>query len=71
MARKNYTAEQIIGMLREPEVCLLQGEKTGRSAGVWGYRSRATTAGGCFELLNAKPFGGYFFTSEKTLGSLS
>ena len=29
MARKNYTAEQIIGMLREAEVRLSQGEKTG------------------------------------------
>ncbi|KQZ22779.1 hypothetical protein ASD50_21205 [Mesorhizobium sp. Root552] len=29
MARKNYTDEQIIGMLREAEVRLSQGEKTG------------------------------------------
>ena len=29
MARKNYTAEQIIGMLREAEVRLSQGKKTG------------------------------------------
>ena len=29
MARKNYTAEQIIGMLREAEVWLSGGEKTG------------------------------------------
>ena len=29
MARKNYTAEQIIGMLREAEVRLSGGEKTG------------------------------------------
>lgn len=29
MARKNYTAEQIIGMLRKAEVRLSQGEKTG------------------------------------------
>lgn len=29
MAWKNYTAEQIIGMLREAEVRLSQGEKTG------------------------------------------
>lgn len=27
MARKNYTAEQIIGMLRKAEVRLSQGEK--------------------------------------------
>ena len=30
MARKYYTAEQIIGMLREAEVRLGQGEKTGK-----------------------------------------
>lgn len=29
MARKRYTPEQIIGMLREAEVRLSQGEKTG------------------------------------------
>ena len=29
MARKNYTAEQIIGMLREAEVRLSQGDKIG------------------------------------------
>lgn len=29
MARKTYKAEQIIGMLREAEVRLSQGEKTG------------------------------------------
>ena len=29
MARKNYTAEQIIGMLREAEVRFSQGEKAG------------------------------------------
>ena len=29
MARKRYTAEQIIGMLREAEVRLSQGEKIG------------------------------------------
>ncbi len=37
MARKRYTAEQIIGMLREAEVRLSQGEKTGeirRSLGI-------------------------------------
>lgn len=37
MARKTYTAEQIIGMLREAEVRLSQGEKTGaicRSFGI-------------------------------------
>ena len=37
MSRKRYTPEQIIGMLREAEVALAQGEKTGvicRSLGV-------------------------------------
>jgi len=29
MSRKRYTPEQIIGMLREAEVSLAQGEKTG------------------------------------------
>ena len=29
MSRKRYTPEQIIGMLREAEVCLSQGETTG------------------------------------------
>lgn len=29
MARKNYTAEQVIGMLWEAEVWLSPGEKTG------------------------------------------
>ena len=29
MSRKRYTPEQIIGMLREAEVALAQGEKTG------------------------------------------
>ena len=45
MARKNYTAEQIIGMLREAEVRLSQGEKTGAICRGLGYRNRATTAG--------------------------
>lgn len=30
MARKDYTAEQIIGLLREAEVRLGQGEKFGK-----------------------------------------
>lgn len=37
MARKRYTPEQIIGMLREAEVRLSQGEKVGeisRSLGI-------------------------------------
>jgi hypothetical protein len=29
MSRKRYTPEQIIGLLREAEVALAQGEKTG------------------------------------------
>ena len=43
MARKDYTPEQAIGMLREAEVRLSQGEKIGkicRGLGIW---SRATT----------------------------
>jgi len=32
MARKRYTPEQIIAMLREAEVRLSQGEKTGMGA---------------------------------------
>ena len=39
MARKRFTPEQIIGMLREAEVRLSQGEK------VLGSRSRPTTVG--------------------------
>ena len=37
MSRKRFTAEKIIGMLREAEVALAQGEKVGemcRSLGV-------------------------------------
>jgi putative transposase len=30
MSRKRYSPEQIIGMLREAEVCLSQGEATGQ-----------------------------------------
>jgi hypothetical protein len=29
MSRNRYTAEQIIGMLREAEVCLSQGQRVG------------------------------------------
>lgn len=32
MARKTYSTEQIIGMLREVEVRLAQGERAGASA---------------------------------------
>jgi hypothetical protein len=35
MARKDYTPEQAIGMLREAEVRLSQGEKIARSVGPW------------------------------------
>ena len=42
MARKDYTPERAIGMLREAEVRLSQGEKIG---GALGSRSRATTGG--------------------------
>lgn len=51
MARKNYTAEQIVGMLREAEVRLSQGEKTGSICRVLGiseqsyYRWRREDAG--------------------------
>ena len=45
MSRKRYTREQIIGMLREAEVGLAQGEKVGRSAVGLEYRNRVTTAG--------------------------
>jgi hypothetical protein len=38
----NYTPEQAIGMLREAEGRLSQGEKIGRSVAVLGSRSRAT-----------------------------
>ena len=39
MSRKRYTPEQIIGMLREAEVALAQGETTGQ-----GYRSLGIAA---------------------------
>ena len=34
MARKRYTTEQIIGMLREAEVRLAQGEQAGAPAAI-------------------------------------
>ena len=46
MARKRYTTEQIIGLLREAEVRLSQGQTIGRSAEALASRSRATIAGG-------------------------
>ena len=45
MARKDYTPEQAIGMLREAEVRLSQGEKIGKICRGLGFRSRATTGG--------------------------
>lgn len=46
MARKNYTAEQIIGMLREAEVRLSEVRRLVRSAAVWASRNRVITVGG-------------------------
>ena len=46
MARKNYTAEQIIGMLREAEVRLSGGEKRERYVADWVSQNRAIIAGG-------------------------
>lgn len=46
MSRKRYSPEQIIGLLREAEVLLSQGKKTGEVCRHIGYRSRATIAGG-------------------------
>ena len=45
MARKDYTPEQVIGMLGEAEVRLSQGEKIGRFVAVLGSRSRVTIDG--------------------------
>jgi hypothetical protein len=45
MARKRYTTEQIIGLLREAEVRLSQGQKIGTICRASAYRSRATIAG--------------------------
>jgi putative transposase len=45
MARKRFTPEQIIGMLREAEVRLSQGEKVKGAAEMLGSRSRPTTVG--------------------------
>jgi len=56
MARKNYTAEQIIGMLREAEVRLSEGEEPGaicRGLGIseqnyYRWRREALGFGGIF-----------------------
>ena len=45
MSRKRFTAEKIIGMLREAEVYPGQGKKVGKFAAALGYRSKATIAG--------------------------
>ena len=37
MARKNYTAEQIIGMLRRRKCGFRRARRPARSAAVWGY----------------------------------
>ncbi len=47
MARKDYTPEQAIGMLREAEVRLSQGEKIG-SVAVLGSRSKLTIDGAVY-----------------------
>jgi len=43
MARKDYTPEQAIGMLREAEVRLNPGEKIAKVCRAPGARSSATT----------------------------
>ena len=45
MARKRFTTEQIIGLLREAEVRLSQGQAT-QCVEVSASRSKATIAGG-------------------------
>ncbi len=45
MARKRYTPEQIIGMLREAEVRLAGERRQVRYAGSQAYQSRVTIAG--------------------------
>ena len=46
MARKRFTTEQIIGMLREVEVRLSQGQSIGAICKGLAFRSRAIIAGG-------------------------
>ena len=46
MARKRYTTEQIIGLLREAEVRLGQGQAIGTICRGFGSRSKAIIAGG-------------------------
>ena len=45
MSRKRYTPERIIGMLREAEVALPQGETVGQVCRRLGVPSRASTGG--------------------------
>ena len=45
MPRKRYTAEQIIGLLRQAEVELAKGRTVGEVSRRSACRSRATTAG--------------------------
>ncbi|MCB1380175.1 MAG: transposase [Novosphingobium sp.] len=59
MARKRYTPEQIIGMLREAEVRLSQGEKSGAIV-----RSLGTTEQSYYRLRREST------TSAKRLASL-
>ena len=49
MARKDYTPEQAIGMLREAEVRLSQGEKIGKICRGLGISEQGVTidGGGC------------------------
>ena len=46
MARKRYTTEQIIGLLREAEVRLGQGQAIGTICRASASRNRATIVGG-------------------------
>ena len=46
MARKRYTAEEIIGKLREAEVALAQGDRLRRWRAASAWPSRPITAGG-------------------------
>lgn len=44
MKGQRFTPEKIIGLLRQAEVELAQASGWAKSAGVWGFRNRATTA---------------------------
>jgi hypothetical protein len=45
MARKGYSAEQIIGKLREAEILLAKGQTVGQASHVLGITEQTTTAG--------------------------